>query len=131
MEIAPLCGAGKGPGMSWYITALKKYAVFSGRSRRREFWWFILVNAIIGAILSCLGDNSDPNAWNVIAWIYGVLLIVPSIAVQVRRLHDTGRTGWWWLIGLIPVVGAIVLIVFSVLDSEPGMNQYGPNPKGA
>jgi uncharacterized membrane protein YhaH (DUF805 family) len=117
--------------MSWYMTALKKYAVFSGRSRRREFWWFVLVNAIIGAILQCLGDQNDLNFWNFIGWAYGLAVLIPSIAVQVRRLHDTGRSGWWWFIGLVPFVGWIVLIVFSVLDSEPGTNQYGPNPKGA
>ncbi|GAA2155142.1 DUF805 domain-containing protein [Glycomyces rutgersensis] len=113
------------------MTALKKYAVFSGRSRRREFWWFVLVNAIIGAILQCLGDQRDPNFWNFIGWAYGLAVLIPSIAVQVRRLHDIGRTGWWWFIGLVPIVGWIILIVFSVLDSEPGPNRYGPNPKRA
>ncbi len=79
--------------MSWYLTALKKYAVFTGRSRRSEFWWFVLVNAIIGAILQCLGDQQDQNFWNFIGWAYGLAVLIPSIAVQVRRLHDTGRTG--------------------------------------
>lgn len=117
--------------MSWYMTALKKYAVFSGRSRRREFWWFVLVNAIIGAIFQCLGnDQNDPNFWNFIGWLYGLAVLIPSIAVQVRRLHDTGRTGWWWFIGLVPLVGWIVLVVFDLFDSEPGPNEYGPNPKG-
>ncbi|WP_025273439.1 DUF805 domain-containing protein [Haloglycomyces albus] len=117
--------------MNWYLTAWKKYAVFSGRSRRRELWWFILINAIIGLILSTLAQQTDGWFWSVITWIYGVLIIIPSIAVQVRRLHDTGRTGWWWFIGFIPIVGTIILIVFWLFDSEAGTNRYGPNPKAA
>lgn len=128
--------------MSWYMTALKKYAVFSGRSRRREYWWFVIVNAVISAILSCLSNRpddasdwnylgDDPNFFNYLALIYALALIIPTIAVQVRRLHDTGRTGWWWFIGLVPCVGWIVLLVFNLFDSEPGPNKYGPNPKGA
>ncbi|MFC4334904.1 DUF805 domain-containing protein [Salininema proteolyticum] len=117
--------------MNWYFTAFKKYAVFSGRSRRREFWVFVLVNAVIGAVLSSFAQQSDGFLWNFLAGAFGLLILLPSIAVQVRRLHDSGRTGWWWWIGLIPIVGTIVLIVFSLFDSESGTNRYGPNPKGA
>ncbi|GLI42943.1 DUF805 domain-containing protein [Glycomyces algeriensis] len=124
------------------MTALKKYAVFSGRSRRREFWWFVLINFIISSIIGCLSNRpddanywdylgDDPNFWNYLGLVYGLAVLIPTIAVQVRRLHDTGRTGWWWFIGLVPCVGWIVLLVFNLFDSEPGPNKYGPNPKGA
>jgi uncharacterized membrane protein YhaH (DUF805 family) len=128
--------------MNWYMTALKKYAVFSGRSRRREFWWFVVVNAVISGILGCLSNRpddasywnylgDDPNFWNYLGLIFSLAILIPSIAVQVRRLHDTGRTGWWWFIGLVPCVGWIILLVFNLFDSQPGPNKYGPNPKGA
>jgi uncharacterized membrane protein YhaH (DUF805 family) len=113
--------------MEWYLAALKKYADFSGRARRREYWMFVLVNLVISCVLAGLGYVS--NAFNVLSYIYALAVLVPSFAVGWRRLHDTGRSGWWMLIGLIPLVGAIILIVFFLQDSAPGDNQYGPNPK--
>ena len=121
--------------MSWYIEALRKYAVFSGRSRRKEYWYFVLFNVIIGVALSVLdaliGTYNPSAGIGLLGGIYSLAVLVPSIAVSVRRLHDIDRTGWWVLIALVPVVGAIVLIVFHVLDSTPGPNRYGPNPKAA
>jgi uncharacterized membrane protein YhaH (DUF805 family) len=113
--------------MEWYLAVLKKYADFSGRARRREYWMFVLVNLVISCVLAGLAYVS--SAFNVLSWIYTVAVLVPSFAVGTRRLHDTGRSGWWWLIGLIPLIGAIILIVFFCQDSEPGDNKYGPNPK--
>ncbi len=113
--------------MEWYLAALKKYADFSGRARRREYWMFVLVNLVISCVLAGLGYVS--NAFNVLSYIYALAVLVPSFAVGWRRLHDTGRSGWWMLIGLIPLVGAIILIVFFLQDGAPGDNQYGPNPK--
>jgi uncharacterized membrane protein YhaH (DUF805 family) len=113
--------------MEWYLAVLKKYADFSGRARRREYWMFVLVNLVISCVLAGLAYVS--SAFNVLSWIYTVAVLVPSFAVGTRRLHDTGRSGWWWLIGLIPLIGAIILIVFFCQDSAPGDNQYGPNPK--
>lgn len=118
--------------MNWYLLALKKYADFKGRSRRSEYWYFVLFNilavmaiAMISGILSSvIGDA----AFGLTA-IYYIGIIIPSLAVAVRRLHDTGRSGWWYLIGLIPIIGGIVLIVFFCEDSKPGSNQWGPNPK--
>jgi uncharacterized membrane protein YhaH (DUF805 family) len=115
--------------MNWYLEVLKKYAVFSGRARRTEFWMYILFYVIIVVVLSVV-------EWmigipGVLSGLYTLALIIPSIAVTVRRLHDTGRSGWWWLIGFIPVIGGIVLLVFMVLESQLGENQYGPNPKAA
>ncbi|KPL17442.1 MAG: hypothetical protein AMS26_01020 [Bacteroides sp. SM23_62] len=113
--------------MNWYIEVLKKYAVFSGRARRKEYWYFVLFNLIIYIILSII-DYAINSA--ILSTIYSLGVLIPSIAVAVRRLHDTNRTGWWLLIGLIPIIGWIVLIIFMVLDSQKGENQYGPNPKG-
>ena len=105
---------------------LKKYAVFSGRARRKEYWMFLLFHIIIiialGVIESIVGTNS------VIALFYMLAILLPGLAVTVRRLHDTGKSGWWLLIGLVPLIG-IVILVFMVQDGQAGDNQYGPNPK--
>ena len=118
--------------MSWYITVLKKYAVFSGRARRKENWMFFLFNLIFAFVLGFIegisGIFPDSNS-SVLANIYGLAVLIPGIAVAVRRLHDTNRSGWWLLIALVPLAGAIVLLVFMVQDSQPGENQYGTNPK--
>ncbi|KAA9133407.1 DUF805 domain-containing protein [Marinihelvus fidelis] len=119
--------------MNWYLTVLKKYAQFSGRSRRSEIWWFILFNIIVTIVLSIIDNvtgTTNASGYGILGTIYALAVLLPSIAVGVRRLHDTGKTGWWILIGLVPFVGWIVLIVFYCIDSEPGTNQYGPNPKG-
>jgi len=118
--------------MSWYLEVLKKYAVFSGRARRKEYWMFFLISLLISAVLiaidSLIGTFSQ-TGFGLLQGLYSLAVLIPSIAVTVRRLHDTGRTGWWILIGLIPVIGGIVLLIFMLLDSQPGVNQYGPNPK--
>lgn len=118
--------------MDWYIGVLKKYAVFQGRARRKEYWMFVLFNIIVSIILGILdrilGTASEAGG-GLLSGIYGLAVLIPGIAVTVRRLHDTGRSGWWILIVLVPVVGWIVLLVFMVIDSQPGANQYGPNPK--
>src|SRR3954447_9172658 len=119
--------------MSWYLEVLKKYAVFSGRARRKEYWMFFLINLIISVVLiaidNLIGTFRAQAGVGLLQGIYSLAVLIPSLAVTVRRLHDTGRTGWWILIGLIPVIGGIVLLIFMVLDSEPGANQYGPSPK--
>ena len=120
--------------MEWFMKALKKYAVFQGRAQRKEYWYYILFFVLFAIVVSLVENTlglADPETGSgPLSLVYSLALLVPSIAVAVRRLHDTGRSGWWILIGLIPVVGAIVLIVFYVFDSEPGDNEYGPNPKG-
>jgi uncharacterized membrane protein YhaH (DUF805 family) len=115
--------------VNWYMAVLKNYAGFSGRARRTEYWMFALFSFIITAVLDLIGMVAKLGAY--LGLIYGLLVLIPSLAVGVRRLHDTGRSGWWLLIALIPFIGAIILIVFMVLDSEPGDNKYGPNPKQA
>ena len=119
--------------MNWYLEVLKKYAVFSGRARRKEYWFFVLFNLIISLVLtfidSALGTLNEETGYGLLSGVYSLAVLIPSLAVAVRRLHDTGRTGWWLLIGLIPLIGLIVLLIFFVQDSKPGENEYGPNPK--
>lgn len=113
--------------MSWYLAVLKNYVGFSGRARRTEYWMFFLVNIIISIILGIIDAIIHSQ---ILSLIYGLAVLLPSLAVGCRRLHDTDRTGWWLLIGLIPVIGAIVLIVFFCIAGDTGDNKYGPDPKG-
>jgi uncharacterized membrane protein YhaH (DUF805 family) len=120
-------------------TCFSKYATFSGRARRSEFWWWMLLLLIISLITNGLdfslglhitgGSGKTSPGW--IASIVGLVLLVPTLAVTFRRLHDTGRSGWWWLLSLICCIGTILLWIFCLSDSAPGPNQYGPNPKTA
>ncbi len=112
--------------MSWYLQVLKKYVVFSGRARRKEYWYFALFSIIISIVLSVI-DNLI--GFYVLASLYSLAVLLPSIGVSIRRLHDTGRTGWWIFIGLIPLIGTVILIIYMVIDSQEGTNQYGPSPK--
>jgi uncharacterized membrane protein YhaH (DUF805 family) len=120
--------------MNWYVEVLRKYAVFDGRSRRKEYWLFVLFNLIIALVLGfidgALGLADTETGYGPLGLIYALAVLVPSIAVGVRRLHDTDRSGWWLLIVFIPIIGAVVLVVFFLIDSQPGSNRYGPNPKG-
>jgi uncharacterized membrane protein YhaH (DUF805 family) len=110
-------------------TVLSKYVDFGGRARRSEYWYWAL--AVVVAEIIVLGIKAVAEGPGRILYILLVLgVLLPSFAVAVRRLHDTGRSGWWILIGLVPVVGWIILIVFYVQDSAPGTNDYGPSPKG-
>jgi uncharacterized membrane protein YhaH (DUF805 family) len=121
--------------MNWFIIALKKYAVFTGRARRAEYWYFSLFMFLLSIVVMfldwTLGFSKTFGSLGVLSAILGLATLLPALAVTVRRLHDTGRSGWWILIGLVPLVGGIVLLVFYVQDSQPGENQYGPNPKAA
>ncbi len=118
--------------MNWYIQVLKKYAVFSGRARRKEYWYFILFNIIIAFVLGFIDGFSGmatDSGLGVLGGIYSLAVLLPGIGVSIRRLHDTGRSGWWLLISLIPFLGALILLLFMVGDSQEGTNQYGFPPK--
>lgn len=119
--------------MNWYLEVLKKYAVFTGRARRKEYWYFLLFNIIISIILSAVdgmtGSYNPQTGMGLLGTIYVLAILLPAVGVSIRRLHDTGRSGWWVLLSLIPLLGTIVLLVFMLQDSEPGSNQYGANPK--
>ncbi len=113
--------------MQWYLKVLKNYVGFQGRARRKEYWMFVLFNVIFSLALIIIDGILNLN---VLSSLYALVVLLPSLAVGVRRLHDTGRSGWWLLIGIIPLIGEIVLLVFNVEDSEENINQYGPpNPK--
>lgn len=119
--------------MEWYIKVLINYTNFDGRARRMEYWMFQLINLLISialiliGLLFGLGFGMFPFAF--ISIIYSIGIFIPSIAVTVRRLHDTGKSGWMLLIGFIPLIGSIILLVFLLSDSTYGKNQYGENPK--
>lgn len=118
--------------MNWYLTALKKYAVFSGRSRRKEYWMFCLFSlifSIAAMVIDGVLGSSIGMGYGVVYLLYALGVFIPSIAVSVRRLHDVGKSGWFLLIALIPIIGAIWLIVLVCSDSEAGVTKYGPNPK--
>lgn len=113
---------------------MKKYAVFSGRARRKEYWMFGLFQILFGMVAmiidSMIGFNFNGIPYGVFYMIYGLATFVPSLSVFVRRLHDTNRSGWWILIGLIPLIGAIWLLVLLCTEGTAGDNKYGPDPKG-
>ncbi|NIJ76511.1 uncharacterized membrane protein YhaH (DUF805 family) [Xanthomonas campestris] len=127
--------------MEWMLLPLKRYADFNGRSRRKEYWMFMLLQAIVllvlgglfGVSAALMGGENGPGA---LAWLIAAILvivvlafIVPSIAVTVRRLHDQGKSGWFYLISLVPYVGGFIVLVFMCLEGTPGANEYGENPK--
>lgn len=119
--------------MNWYLAVLKKYADFNGRARRKEYWLFFLFNILVSVALSIidsiLGTGRGESGTGLLGGLYVLAIFLPSLAVSVRRLHDTGRSGWWMLISLIPVIGSLVLFVFFCFDSQTGTNRYGINPK--
>jgi len=123
--------------MEWFIKCLKQYADFNGRARRKEYWMFtlfVVIFFIVAAILdNLLGTTfkfagvSAPYGW--IYLLFAFAMILPSLAVVVRRLHDIGKSGWYYFLVFIPVVGGIILLIWYCKNSQPGENQYGPNPK--
>jgi uncharacterized membrane protein YhaH (DUF805 family) len=122
--------------MEWMLMPLKRYADFSGRSRRKEYWMFVL-GIIIAAVLLGIIEGVVGMS-GMVGGVYGPLttllllgIIVPSIAVQVRRFHDQDKSGWFVLLGFIPFVGGLIVLVFMCLEGTRGPNQYGPDPKGA
>lgn len=108
--------------MDWYLNVVKQYTVFTGRAGRQEFWMFQLINFGIALAISVVGGILGLE---ILSTLYSLAIFLPSLAVLVRRLHDTSRSGWWALIGLVPVLGWIALIVLAALESTPGPNQYG------
>lgn len=119
--------------MNWYLKVLRQYADFSGRARRKEYWMFALINFIIAFVLGMIDGmvgSADPlTGYGFISGVYALAVLIPGIAVSVRRLHDIGKSGWMLLIVLIPIIGVIWLLVLLLTDSEAGTNKYGANPK--
>lgn len=119
--------------MEWYLSVLRKYATFEGRARRKEYWMFTLFNVLIIMGLSLvdymIGTFDAEADIGLLGGIYSLGVLIPSLAVGVRRLHDTDRSGWWLLLTFLPFLGAIILLIFFVLDGTPGQNRFGENPK--
>ena len=118
--------------MEWYLKVLRQYADFNGRARRTEYWMFTLFSVIISVVLALIDNlviGTSATGFGVLGLIYSLAVLLPSLAVGARRLHDTNRSGWWLLIGLIPLVGAIILIVFFATEGNRGPNPHGPDPK--
>lgn len=113
--------------MNGYLATLKKYADFSGRARRTEYWLFFLFNFIIALLLGVI--DYVLGSPGIIGLLFALAILIPSIAVGVRHLHDTDRSGWWILIAFIPIIGTIALLIFFLLDGTPGDSRFGSNPK--
>lgn len=114
--------------MNYYIEVFKKYANFSDRATRSEYWYFQLFNSIISIfilVLSVVGGK----LLILLAFLYGLVVLIPGLSVTIRRLHDINKSGWWFLVNFIPFVGGIILLVFMVMDTFPQDNSYGTNPK--
>ena len=107
--------------MEWYIEVLMKYAELDGRARRQEYWMFVLINIGISVVLGMFS--------NILGMLYALIVFIPSITVGVRRLHDTGRSGWWLLVGIIPAIGTLIVLILMALEGDAGRNEYGSDPK--
>ena len=116
--------------MNWYLAVLKKYAVFGGRARRMEYWMFAIISTVIYIVLGVVDNvvGTTVAEAGILSSIYSLAVLIPGLAVSVRRLHDTGRSGWWLLVNLT-CVGVFVILFFMFQAGNPGSNQYGPNPK--
>ena len=123
--------------MNWYLKCLKQYIDFWGRARRKEYWMFTLWNVVIImflAALAAIGTEIGSDSFvsyipMVLYLLYGLFILIPSFTVSVRRLHDIGKSGWWILIGLIPVIGSIILLVWYCTEGQRCENEWGPDPK--
>ncbi|HLU29201.1 MAG TPA: DUF805 domain-containing protein [Glycomyces sp.] len=115
--------------MSWYLSVLKNYAEFSGRARRQEYWMFTLIQILVYAILYIPFIVTQEPLLIAPYAAYGLATFLPHLAVFMRRLHDTNRSGWWYFFGLVPLVGPIMMLVFLASEGDRGPNRYGPDPK--
>ena len=118
----------------YYLDVLRKYAEFNGRARRSEYWYFVLFNTLIGWALSGIGylfiNDFQFGSFNVLSSLYSLAILLPSVAVAVRRLHDAGKSGWYYLLIFLVIIGWIWLLILFTTDSQHGENEWGPNPKG-
>ncbi len=122
--------------MDWMTLPLKRYAEFTGRSRRKEYWMFLLfiiaVSVGIGIVEAILGLSATiGDAYGPISLLFMLAIFIPSLAVQVRRFHDQGKSGWFVLLNFIPLLGSLIVLVFMCLDGTDGPNEYGPDPKAS
>ena len=134
--------------MDWMLMPLRRYADFSGRSRRKEYWMFVLFTILVyaafivlfmvgGGATGMFGQTGDAPELGVIAWlvialfvIFALIIFIPALAVIVRRLHDQDKSGWFILLQFIPYIGGIIILIFMCIEGTKGENRYGPDPKG-
>lgn len=114
---------------NWKLVVLERFAKFDGRAGRSEFWWYVLANIIVYAVLLILGQVS--SIFLVLYALFALAMLIPTIAAGIRRLHDTDKSGWLMLITFVPLVGGILLIVFMAMEGTPGPNRYGSGPEPA
>jgi uncharacterized membrane protein YhaH (DUF805 family) len=123
--------------MAWYLLAWQRATDFTGRSRRTEYWMFQLFNFLAALALglvafgcgAIVGEKEGLDAFAICMGMFGVVSFIPALSITIRRLHDIGRSGWWYFIAFVPLIGGIILFVFMLLDSDSERNEYGPNPK--
>jgi uncharacterized membrane protein YhaH (DUF805 family) len=123
---------GVGP-LGYWAGCYRKYATFSGRARRAEYWWYTLFNSIIYGVLVGIGflmgdSDTSTTIFGFLVMVYVLIVLVPTLAVTSRRLHDTGHSGWWQVLSIVPLAG-LVAFIMTILDGNPGTNQYGPDPR--
>lgn len=118
--------------MDWFIRALQQYAVFQGRARRREYWFFmlfyVLISSFLAVIDSIVGRFDEKTGVGLLSGLFTLGVLLPALGVAVRRLHDTGRSGWWLCLGIVPLLGTLALLVFALQRGTPGPNAHGPDP---
>ncbi|MEH6828180.1 MAG: DUF805 domain-containing protein [Parasphingorhabdus sp.] len=130
--------------MEWMLMPLRRYADFSGRSRRKEYWMFVLLLLIVGVVLALvtggfssvmdptsMGGDATMGAGSMILGLFYLAIFIPALAVQVRRFHDQDKSGWFVLLNFIPLVGGLIVFIFMCLDGTRGDNRFGPDPKMA
>ncbi|MGH1359804.1 MAG: DUF805 domain-containing protein [Burkholderiaceae bacterium] len=118
--------------MNSYMQFWQRALDFSGRTRRRDYWLAMLVHIVIMMLLAYIGggiDESGEYSPGILGSLYVLASLVPAIAIGIRRFHDTGRSGWWMLIGFIPFIGGLIVLIFMLIAGQPDENQYGPSPK--
>ena len=119
--------------MKWFVMGMKNFLQFTGRSRRSEYWYFALVFVPILLLLAfieiSLGWRGEGSGLGPLTGLFAVVMFLPNLALSIRRLHDTGRSGWWILIGFVPILGVIALLYFYASEGDAETNAYGPNPK--
>jgi uncharacterized membrane protein YhaH (DUF805 family) len=114
--------------MNWYQHSMKHYATFSGRARRTEFWMYLLVYVVMVVVASVL--DALLGTAGLLGGLVALVHIIPSLALQARRLHDIDRSGWWMLIWFIPLIGWLILLYWNIKEGDTGSNRFGASPKG-
>lgn len=114
--------------MNWYVAVMRRSFDFSGRAPRSEYWWFVGLMLLFSIVVSAVFEIVSSDASALASALFSLVHLVPSLAVGARRLHDTGRTGWWQLVGFVPLIGFVALLVLMVLKGEEGANRFGDPP---